>query len=100
MAREVREGQTEGGLPYLSFGEGPLLVVFPGLGMTSANPSGIQRWWEMRLLAPLARTFTVRRRVGLAYGTTMEDRPTTTLLRSMRSSGNRSTYSASRTRAS
>jgi hypothetical protein len=43
MAREVREGQTEGGLPYLSFGEGPLLVVFPGLGMTSANPSGIQR---------------------------------------------------------
>jgi hypothetical protein len=76
MAREVREGQTEGGLPYLSFGEGPLLVVFPGLGMTDANPSGIQRWGEMRLLAPLARTFTVRRmsrRVGLAYGTTMED---------------------------
>ena len=72
MAREVREGQTEGGLPYLSFGEGPLLVVFPGLGMTSANLSGIQRWWEMRLLAPLARTFTVRRRVELAYGTTME----------------------------
>jgi hypothetical protein len=73
MAREVREGQTEGGLPYLSFGERPLLVVFPGLGMTNANPSGIQRWGEMRLLAPLARTFTVRRRVGLAYGTTMED---------------------------
>lgn len=40
--------------------------------MTNANPSGIQRWGEMRLLAPLARTFTVRRRVGLAYGTTME----------------------------
>jgi hypothetical protein len=73
MAREVREGRTEGGLPYLSFGEGPLLVVFPGLGMTNANPSGIQRWGEMRLLAPLARTFTVCRRVGLAYGTTMED---------------------------
>ena len=28
MAREVKEGQTEGGLPYLSFGEGPLLVAF------------------------------------------------------------------------
>ena len=42
MAREVREGQTEGGLPYLSFGEGLLLVVLPGLGMTNANPSGIQ----------------------------------------------------------
>jgi hypothetical protein len=27
VAREVRERQTEGGLPYLSFGEGPPLVV-------------------------------------------------------------------------
>ena len=27
VAREVKEGQTEGGLPYLSFGEGPLLVA-------------------------------------------------------------------------
>ena len=52
MAREVREGQTEDGLPYLSFGSGPPLVVFPGLGMTNANPSGIQRRGEMRLLAP------------------------------------------------
>jgi pimeloyl-ACP methyl ester carboxylesterase len=76
MAREVREGQTEAGLAYLSFGEGPPLVVFPGLGMTNANPSGIQRRGEMRLLAPLARVFTVHRisrRVGLASGTTMED---------------------------
>jgi hypothetical protein len=32
MPREVREGQTEGGLPYLSFGEGLPPVVFPGLG--------------------------------------------------------------------
>ena len=76
MARDVREGQLEGGLPYLSFGEGPPLAVFPGLGMTNANPSGIQRWGEMLLLAPLARTFTVRRisrRAGLASGTKMED---------------------------
>jgi pimeloyl-ACP methyl ester carboxylesterase len=76
VAREVREGHTEGGLPFLSFGEGPPLVVFPGLGMTNANPSGIQRWVEMRLLAPPARAFTVRRlsrRVGVASGTTMED---------------------------
>jgi hypothetical protein len=49
MAREVREGQTKSGLPYLSFGEGPPLDVFPGLAMTNANPSGIQRWGEMRL---------------------------------------------------
>ena len=33
MAREVREVQTEGGLPYLSFGEGLPPVVFPGLGI-------------------------------------------------------------------
>jgi hypothetical protein len=76
VAHDVREGQTEGGLPYLSFGAGPPLLVFPGLGMTNANPSGVQRWGEMRLLAPLARTFTVHRvssRIGLASGTTMED---------------------------
>jgi hypothetical protein len=55
MAREVREGQTEGGLPYLSFGEGPPLVVFPGLGMTNANPSGIQRWADVAARSPGAR---------------------------------------------
>jgi hypothetical protein len=48
VARRLREGQSEGVLLYLSFGEGPLLVVFPGLGTTNANPSGIQRWGEMR----------------------------------------------------
>lgn len=76
MAREMREGQLEGGLPYLTFGEGPPLIVFPGLGMTNANPSGIQRWGELRLLSPLARDFTVHRisrRVGLTSGTTMAD---------------------------
>ena len=74
MARKVREGRLKGGLPYLSFGEGPPLVVFPGLGMTNANPAGIQRWGELRLIAPLARAFTVHRisrRVGLETGTTM-----------------------------
>jgi hypothetical protein len=55
MALEVREGHIEGGLPCLSFGEGPPLVVFPGLGITNANPKGLQRWGELRLLAALAR---------------------------------------------
>jgi pimeloyl-ACP methyl ester carboxylesterase len=44
--------------------------------MTNANPTGIQRWGEVRLLAPLARAFTVYRvgrRVGLEPGTTMTD---------------------------
>ena len=75
MALEVREGHIKGGLPCLSFGEGPPLVVFPGLGITNANPKGLQRWGELRLLAPLARVFTVHRisrRVGLASGTTIE----------------------------
>jgi pimeloyl-ACP methyl ester carboxylesterase len=74
--RDMTEGMLKGGLPYLSFGEGPPLVVFPGLGMTNANPTGLQRWGEVRLLAPLARTFTVYRigrRIGLKPNTTMAD---------------------------
>src|SRR3712207_4360818 len=64
----------KGGLPCLSFGDGPPLVVFPDLGMINANPTGFQRWGELRLLAPLARAFTVYRigrRVGLERGITM-----------------------------
>ena len=74
--RGVREGFLKGGLPRLSFGDGPPLVVFPSLGMSNANPAGLQRWGELRLLAPLARAFTVHRvgrPVGLEPGTTMED---------------------------
>jgi pimeloyl-ACP methyl ester carboxylesterase len=74
--RDIKEGMLKGGLPCLSFGDGPPLVVFPGLGMTNANPTGLQRWGELRLLAPLARAFTVYRvgrRVGLEPGTTMTD---------------------------
>jgi len=71
---DVQERILKGGLPCLSLGDGPPLVVFPGLGMTNANPTGIQRWGELRLLAPLARAFTVYRvgrRVGLERGITM-----------------------------
>jgi pimeloyl-ACP methyl ester carboxylesterase len=74
MARGVREGYLGGGLPHLWFGDGPPLVVFPGLGMTNAMPTGIQRWGELRLLAPLGRAATVHwlgRRVGLGRGATM-----------------------------
>ena len=39
MAHEVREGQTEGGLPYLSFGEGLPPVEFPGLGYEISVPT-------------------------------------------------------------
>jgi pimeloyl-ACP methyl ester carboxylesterase len=74
--RDIKEGMLKGGLPCLSFGVGPPLVVFPGLGMANANPTGLQRWGELRLLAPLARAFTVYRvgrRAGLEPGTTMTD---------------------------
>jgi pimeloyl-ACP methyl ester carboxylesterase len=72
----AQEGTLEGGLPCLSFGQGPPLVVFPGIGMTNSNPTGIQRWGELRLLSPLARAFTVYRvgrRVGMRSGTTISD---------------------------
>ena len=51
-------------------------MVFPGIGMTNSNPTGVQRWGELRLLSPLARAFTVYRvgrRVGLRPKTTMAD---------------------------
>ncbi len=73
---DVQEGILKGGLPCISFGDGPPLAVFPGLGMTNANPTGLQRWGELRLLAPLSRAFTVyrvSRKVGLEPGTTMTD---------------------------
>jgi pimeloyl-ACP methyl ester carboxylesterase len=60
----------------LSLDNGPPLALFSGLGLTNANPAGLQRWGEVRLLAPLARAFTVYRvgrRVGLEPGTTMTD---------------------------
>jgi pimeloyl-ACP methyl ester carboxylesterase len=73
MVRGVQQGQLNG-LPHLTFGDGPPLVVFPGLGMTNAAPTGIQRWGELQLLAPLGRARTVHwigRRAGLARGATM-----------------------------
>ncbi len=51
MKRDVREVRLKGGLPCLSVGDGPPLVVFPGQGMTNANPTGLQRWGELRLLS-------------------------------------------------
>ena len=72
--RDVREGLLKDGLPYMTFGDDPLLAVFPGLRMTNANPTGIQRWGELRLLSPLVRAVTVYRvgrRLVLETGTTM-----------------------------
>jgi pimeloyl-ACP methyl ester carboxylesterase len=73
--RGVREGFLKRALPRLSFGDGPPLVVSPGLGLSNANPAGPQRWGSCSC-SPLWRAFTVHRvgrPVGLEPGTTMED---------------------------
>jgi pimeloyl-ACP methyl ester carboxylesterase len=73
---KAREGTLKGGLTYISFGEGPPLVVFPGLFPSNANPTGFSLRFEMGWLSPLARTFRVyriNRKVGLAPHTTMAD---------------------------
>ena len=72
----VREGTLKGGLSYITFGDGPPLVVFPGLFASNANPTGLLLRFEMGWLSPLARTFRVyriNRKVGLAPDTTMAD---------------------------
>jgi pimeloyl-ACP methyl ester carboxylesterase len=72
----VREGTLKGGLTYISFGDGPPLVVFPGLFPSNANPTGLLLRFEMGWLSPLARAFRVyriNRKVGLAPDTTMAD---------------------------
>jgi pimeloyl-ACP methyl ester carboxylesterase len=74
---EVREGTLKGGLPYISIGEGPPLVVFFSGGPTNANPTGLQRRYELRWIAPLARggftVYRVNRKIGLKRCTTMSD---------------------------
>ncbi|HSL77013.1 MAG TPA: alpha/beta fold hydrolase, partial [Candidatus Limnocylindrales bacterium] len=65
-----------GGLPYFRFGTGPRLVVLRGFTTTHDNPKGLQRTFEVKLLAPLARrfdVFAVNRAPGLSPGTTMAD---------------------------
>ena len=74
--RPVREGSLEGGLPSLSLGDGPPLVVLTGLTAEHANPTGLARRIELQTLKPFARSATVwyvNRPPGAAPGTTMTD---------------------------
>jgi pimeloyl-ACP methyl ester carboxylesterase len=74
--RGVREGSLHGGLPYLAVGDGPPLVVFSGLSAEHANPTGLDRRFQLQTLKSLARHFTVyavNRKPGLAAGTTIGD---------------------------
>jgi pimeloyl-ACP methyl ester carboxylesterase len=73
---EITEGTLPGGLPYFRLGSGPRLVVLRGFTTTHTNPVGMQRTFEVKMLAPLARRFdvyAVNRAPGLAPGTTMAD---------------------------
>lgn len=73
---EVTEGALPGGLPYFRLGSGPRLIVLRGFTTTHGNPKGMQRSFEVKMLAPLARHFdvyAVNRAPGLAPGTTMAE---------------------------
>lgn len=72
----VREGALAHNLPYFVLGSGRPLVVLRGFTTVHANPTGLQRLAETRLLAPLARRFrvyAVGRAPGQPAGTTMRE---------------------------
>src|SRR3712207_3850698 len=63
-------------MPYLAFGSGPPLLVLRGFMTVHANPVGLQRRVEIRLLTPLARHFrvyAVGRAPGMAANASMAD---------------------------
>ena len=73
---KVREGVLHGGLPYLAAGAGPPVVVLTGLQAEHGNPTGVERWSQLRMIRPLTERSAVHlvgRRPGLAAGTTMVD---------------------------
>lgn len=73
---KVREGVLHGGLPYLAAGSGPPVVVLTGLRAEHGNPTGFERWSQLRMVRPLTERFAVHLvgpRPGLAAGTTMVD---------------------------
>jgi pimeloyl-ACP methyl ester carboxylesterase len=64
------------GMASLSLGEGPPLLLLPGLTPDHEPPTGTDRWFQMRLmrrLAPGRQVWWVNRRRGLSEGTTMAD---------------------------
>lgn len=71
---DIREERLRGGHPCLRFGQGPPLVVLPGLTATHTAPAGFDRRGQTGMLRGLAAEFTVHwinRRPGLPAGTTM-----------------------------
>jgi pimeloyl-ACP methyl ester carboxylesterase len=67
-------GTMFGGMPFLSFGEGPPLVVLPGISSNHVPPFGAERRALVRALLPLARVrrvWWITRRPGLDLNATM-----------------------------
>lgn len=76
LRRPVAAAEVTGGLPSLTFGSGPPLVILPGLEGPNANPTGVGQRFEVRRYRRFAERFTVtvlRRPPGLPAGSTMAD---------------------------
>jgi hypothetical protein len=76
VAVPVTEVQLHGGLPCLSAGHRPPVVVAAGLTPEHANPAGLARRLELARIAALTRHFTVylvNRKPGLAAESSMAD---------------------------
>lgn len=70
------DGMLTGGMPYTAVGDGPPLVVLPGLSGDNADASGRERRMNLRLFRSMTCGFTVyvvNRRPGLPPGTTLGD---------------------------
>ena len=75
MTRD-RAGVLPGGLPYLAAGEGPPVVIFPGLTGENSDPTGRERRTHLRPFTPLTARFTlyvINRRPGIEPGSTLRD---------------------------
>jgi pimeloyl-ACP methyl ester carboxylesterase len=73
---DAQIGVLPGGLPYRAVGDGPAVVVFPGLTGDNTDPSGRDRRTHLRPFTPLAATFTVyliNRRPGIKPAATLRD---------------------------
>ena len=69
-------GFLHGGVPYLKIGQGPPLVIVPGLTPEHDVPKGWERRIAVASARPLARDFTVyvaNRKRGLKAGESMSD---------------------------
>ncbi|GAA2400651.1 alpha/beta fold hydrolase [Nonomuraea africana] len=64
------------GLPRFSLGSGEPLIVLRGFGVNHANPKGMERPLELKIVRPLAerlRVHAVTRAPGMRPGTTMAE---------------------------